>query len=48
MINEDHDKEATETEDEHNKGSLNVVEMRFNKILHKFTHSDYFPNHRPL
>jgi hypothetical protein len=36
---------ATEEEDAHNKGPRNGVEMSFNNIVCKFTHTDYFCNH---
>jgi hypothetical protein len=37
---------VTEEEDAQNKGPRNAVEMSFNNILQKFTHTDYFLNHR--
>jgi hypothetical protein len=39
---------AAEEEDAHNKGPRNGVEMSFNNTVRKFTHTDYFPNHRIL
>jgi len=37
-----------EEEDARNKGPRNGVEMSFNNIVRKFTHTDYFPKHRIL
>lgn len=37
-----------EQEDACNKGPRTGVEMSFNNIVRKFTHTDYFPNHRIL
>jgi hypothetical protein len=42
------DRDAAEAEDARNKGPRNGVEMSFNNIIRKFTHTDYFPNHRIL
>jgi hypothetical protein len=46
MNNED--REATEAEDARNKEPQNAVEMRFNNVIRKLTHTNYFPNHRIL
>ena len=37
-----------EEEDARNKGPRNGVEMSFNNIERKFTHTDNFPKHRIL
>jgi hypothetical protein len=42
------DREAAEAEDAWSKGSQNAAEMSFNNVIRKFTHTDYFPNHRIL
>ena len=39
---------AAEAEDARNKGPRNGVEMSFNNIVRKFTHTDYFAHHRIL
>jgi len=39
------DRDAAEGEDARNKGLPNGVEMSFNNIIRKFTHTDYYPNH---
>lgn len=43
-----HDRAAAEEEDAKNKGPRMAVELSFNNIIRKFTHSDYFPTHRIL
>jgi hypothetical protein len=43
-----HERAIAEEEDSRNKGPRNAVEMSFNNIVRKFTHTDYFPNHRIL
>ena len=40
--------EIAEEEVSWNKGPRNGVEMSFNDIMHKFTHTDYFPNNHIL
>ena len=39
---------AAEEEDQRNRGPRMGVEMSFNNIVRKFTHTDYFANHRIL
>ena len=43
-----HERAIAEEEDSWNKGPRNAVEMSFNNIVRKFTHTDYFPNHHIL
>jgi len=42
------DRAAAEAEDSRNIGLRCGVEMSFNNIVRKFTHTDYFPTHRIL
>jgi hypothetical protein len=42
------DRVVAEEEDAKNKGPRMAVELSFNNIVRKFTHSDYFPTHRIL
>ncbi len=42
------DRASAIEEDEKNKGPRMAVEVSFNKIVRKFTHSDYFATHRIL
>jgi hypothetical protein len=44
----DAEQAVVEEEDARNKGPRNGVKMSFNNIMRKFTHTDYFPNHRTL
>jgi len=39
---------VAEEEDRKNRGPRVAVEMSFNNIVRKFTHTDYFPRHRIL
>jgi hypothetical protein len=39
------EREIAVEEDSQNKGPRSGVEMSFNSIVHKFTHTDYFPIH---
>jgi hypothetical protein len=47
MINPN-ERALAEEEDARNKGPRTGVEMSFNNIVRKFTHTVYFPNHRIL
>jgi hypothetical protein len=42
------EKAAAEEEDRRNKGPHMAVELSFNNIVQKFTHTDYFASHRIL
>jgi hypothetical protein len=42
------EKVIAEEEDQKNKGPRKAVELSFNNIVRKFTHSDYFASHRIL
>ncbi|MFN9980283.1 MAG: hypothetical protein ACK53Y_10235, partial [bacterium] len=42
----DNEREAAEEEDSKNKGPRMGVELSFNNIVRKFTHTDYFASHR--
>jgi len=42
------DRIVTEEEDARNKGPRMSVEMSFDNIVRKFTHTDYFPTHHVL
>ena len=42
------EKAAAEEEDRRNKGPRMAVELSFNNIVRKFTHTDYFASHRIL
>jgi hypothetical protein len=42
------EKATAEEEDQKNKGPCMAVELSFNNIVRKFTHSDYFASHRIL
>jgi len=44
----DNKREAAEDEDSKNKGPCMGVELSFNNIVCKFTHTDYFVSHRLL
>jgi hypothetical protein len=44
----DNEREAAEEEDSKNKGPRMGVELSFNNIVRKFTHTDYFASHRLL
>jgi hypothetical protein len=39
---------VAEEEDRKNRGPRAAIEMSFNNIVRKFTHTDYFPRHRIL
>jgi hypothetical protein len=39
---------AAKEEDRKNRGPRVAIEMSFNNIVRKFTHTDYFPRHRIL
>jgi hypothetical protein len=43
-----HERGLAEEEDARNRGPRTAVEMSFNNIVRKFTHTDYFPTHRIL